>query len=53
MKIAFSMKERHLFLILLELATLLFNKEQFLTELPVLILKILKEMLYSQLYRSV
>lgn len=34
-------------LILLDLVTSLFNKEQFLTELPVLIPKLQKEMLYS------
>lgn len=45
MRTAFSMKI--FFLNLLELATLLFNKEDFLIELAVLIPKLLKEMLYS------
>lgn len=53
MKLAFSMKESCFFLILLDLAMSLFNKEQFLIELPVLTLKLLKEMHYSTLYKSV
>lgn len=44
------MKERCFFLILLDLVTSLFNKEQFLIELPVLIPKLLKRTLYSQLF---